>query len=286
MLECMESRINMMNNTYQVFMERKGMETRQRSSENYNREELECFGITVKSESKMIIKEKDIVFVIASKSSRVVKMLKALRNRGIRVHVFLRHLDEELFLEDIINYSDSVILYSHSKAVEHLMKTYKPKLVHIFCCYQYHEAELIIRMHVAKVILDNYDGYGGFVSVWNKSENALRRTKQERYCLENADGLTCRSFETQYNKRHMGYQFKGERILFLDYYDSQIEFKLKEGGRKGEAENRIAFFYGGGIPDLREENESPFACMKEFITMIEEKNVIFIYVRVVGTQKD
>lgn len=70
--------------------------------------------------------------------------------------------------------------------------------------------------------------------------------------LENADGLCCRMFETQYLKHTYHYQFKGKRLLFLDYCwnDVDVDSKPEKDGTS------LKFVYGGRlIPKPRTRTE-------------------------------
>jgi hypothetical protein len=55
---------------------------------------------------------------------------------------------------------------------------------------------------------------------------------KEKYCLENADGLCCRSLETQFAKRYLGYKYKGKRIFFPEYMWNEYRQNAKDENKK------------------------------------------------------
>ena len=198
------------------------------------------------------INGKQVVFVVDHPSPRVVKMMFALKNEGYETVAICRRTRNTLVLNQILMFASKVSFYSSKEKALHECKKYSPLAYHIFCCFKYDVAEFIIRNNIGRTVFDNYDGYKGYLP---KTEEKLEL--QEKYCLENADGLCCRSFESQYNKHVLKYKFKGKRILFLDYCWDNTPVEIRNAG------NELKFFYGGGI-NAEGSTKSPMDCHERF----------------------
>ena len=199
-------------------------------------------------------------------------MAKALKENGWEIVSICRVRRENLMANEMLKYSSRVVKYYSSHAALYHCRKYYGGLFHVFTCYKYDATALLIKSKIGKVIFDNYDGWGGFVSEWNKSDGGRRTAAQERFCLENADGLTCRSFESSYVKWHMGYQLKGKRLLFLDYCST-------ESGRykaPHQMNDPLIFFYGGGMPDEENQPDSPLSCMSDAAAIISKHSGKFL----------
>lgn len=92
-----------------------------------------------------------------------------------------------------------------------------PTVFHLFSCWNFQAAAAFMIYKPGKVVFDDYDVLAGMVNEAALDENLKIQFSLERFCLENADGICCRSLETQYAKRHMGYKYRGTRLFFTDY---------------------------------------------------------------------
>ncbi len=217
------------------------------------------------------LKAKRVVFVIDHSSPRVYKIIKQLNKNGWEIIAFYRYKRGKDIEREIGSYVKIIKKYVSAYAAYALCRQYEGSLFHVFCCYTYDVPELLIRKKVGKVVLDNYDGFAGFIAGWNRTRSGLKTAASERYCLENADGLTCRSFESQYNKHEMGYRFKRRRLLFLDYCSIEKEYYLREHKLNEEP----VFFYGGGVPDEVRYPDFPFSCLTETARILDKKGCCF-----------
>lgn len=220
--------------------------------------------------------EKRVVFVIDHRSPRVYKIMRELYKNGWEIISFCRikrgkagiKIDEEIF-----QYSSKVEQYISAHGALYRCRRHSGGLFHVFCCFTYDVPVLLIKKGVGKVIFDSYDGHAGFRAGWNKTKRNLKTAEKEKFCLENADGLTCRSLETQYNKWHMGYQFKGKRLLFLDYCSTEDGRYLREH----KLNETPTFFYANGLPDEINCPDIPEACVTETARILSEHGCKFIY---------
>ncbi len=201
---------------------------------------MQLFDIVCRTNKKQ--KTNQIVFVVDSPSPRVLKIIKALDKRGYEIIIVCRRKRGFIFSE-IKNYAYRIYFYTTKARALEVCHRYKPLVYHVFCCYRYEVAKGLIEAEIGKVVFDNYDGFAGFVVDWKDTKENRKIAAQEKFCLENADGMTCRSFETQYQKREMGYRFKGKRILFLDYCDCDKDVP------EYSTDTQLSLFYGGGITE-------------------------------------
>lgn len=110
-------------------------------------------------------------------------------------------------------------IHSHLKAAW-LIRKLNPKLVHLFSIWNFDISNALLHRKSefrAKFIFDDYDVFAGMIK-----QNVLNRSypgqlEKEKYCLEHADGICCRSLEIQYAKRKYGYKYSGKRIFFPEY---------------------------------------------------------------------
>lgn len=117
-------------------------------------------------------------------------------------------------------------LYKTQLSVHSIYKTFwiikrlKPKIIHVFSSWNFDLAYGLIRkknLLSAKVIFDDYDVLAGMLNERLSSIYFKKQVQIEKYCLENADGLCCRSLETQFAKRKLKYNLKAKRIFFPEY---------------------------------------------------------------------
>lgn len=185
------------------------------------------------------IEEYQVVFIVDYLKPRIIKMGNSLRKKGYRIILFLnrkqkRKVDKEIYFCDRM-------CFFNEEDLEHLYIKclwYRPLVYHIFCESNAPEWAVYLierKNRIGKIIYDQYDVYRGFVT-----DRFDQNAKREKYCLERADGLCCRMFETQYLKQKFHYQFK-KRILFFDYCWNTFHFM------PAQRKDKIKFVYGGRL---------------------------------------
>ncbi|MEW6235204.1 MAG: hypothetical protein AB1656_07435 [Candidatus Omnitrophota bacterium] len=142
--------------------------------------------------------------------SREAKIAYGLQQNGWKV--VLLHKEEPTF--DPAQYCAEHRSYRSSWEALLLASQYSPVVYHVFSCWNFNTAELFVRHRPGKIVFDDYDVLAGMVDEERLESKYPKQLNKERYCLENADGLCCRSIETQYAKRHHGYKYSGSRIFF------------------------------------------------------------------------
>jgi hypothetical protein len=156
---------------------------------------------------------RQVVFVSDILRIREVKLAQALRGAGWEVVLLSR--DEPSF--DVSACFPTRLRYRDSWEALSLAARYSPLAYHVFAGWSYHTAEAFVRHRPGKIILDPYDILAGMARPSYLRRRHPGQSSLERYCLENADGICCRSIETQYLKREMGYRYRGRRIFFPDF---------------------------------------------------------------------
>jgi hypothetical protein len=180
-----------------------------------------------------------VVFVSDEPGSREAKLAYGLRQLGwqtILLHKVRPNFDPARFFSEYYCYD------TPQSAVRQACR-YRPIVYHVFANWQFATAAELIRYRPGPVIFDDYDVFGGIMGESFLAERR-RQVEYERFCLEQANGLICRSLETQ-SPRRMGYRFRGPRLLLLDGCwgtnlnpTAELRFPLKD----------IHLVYCGNVP--------------------------------------
>ncbi len=153
-----------------------------------------------------------VVVVSDSPRSREAKIAYGLQQSGWQVVLLYRQtptFSNAKYCVDSRRYGD------HWEAL-YLASHYYPVAYHVFANCRFMTAATLIRYKPGKIVFDDYDVMAGMLQPEFANTQYPGELELEKYCLENADGICCRNLETQYAKRHLGYRFKGPRLLFLD----------------------------------------------------------------------
>jgi len=108
-------------------------------------------------------------------------------------------------------------LYKSVYGANYFTKKIKSRVYHVFSSWNFDVAYSVIKNKPGKIVFDDYDVLAGMVSEEFLNSHYPSQLKKEKYCLENADALCCRSLETQFAKHNLKYNIKGERIFFPEY---------------------------------------------------------------------
>lgn len=186
--------------------------------------------------------EKRVVVLIAERvKPRIVKIGHALKKRKYKVIFFLKKENRSELRRAETSFYSKVHFFNKKEDLYMKCLLFSPAMYHIFAEAVVPEwAEYLVRKkgELGKIVYDQYDVYRGIVA--NTFDEIAGR---EKYCFENADGLCCRMFESQYLKHKFHYRFKGKRILFLDYcwnYGKVPQLEVK-------GNSSLKFVYGGRL---------------------------------------
>lgn len=182
-----------------------------------------------------------IVFVAQFMSPRLEKIGYALRKKGYKV-ILLLH--EEGRTIGTVSGSrtkpyDKLSFFSGVRDLYMLCMSVRPLVYHVFTGSQVEDWAVFLvknKRRIGKIVYDQYDIYRDMYAEQNS-----RIIENEKYCMEHADGLVCRSFQTQYLKEKYGYQFGKRRLLFLDYCWNRKRIKR----RRKSPQEELRIVYGG-----------------------------------------
>lgn len=193
--------------------------------------------------------KKCVVFIVQCYKPRVAKIAYALTLKGYKVILLLDECSKQVGFavnrNDKDKFFSKVYYFGNNEKLFRIAKKYSPLVYHIFSeSYVPDYAEFIIKnkAEFGKIVFDIYDVYKDMAVYSNKIiEN------RERLCLENADGICCRSFETQHLKRKYNYKFKHRRLLFFDYCWGDLEHDEKVTPCNEDPNELLKIVYGGRI---------------------------------------
>ena len=151
-----------------------------------------------------------VVFVANKPISREAKLAFGLKRAGFDVVLICR--EEPNFTA--ADYFSGVHRYRTSDEALAMALSYNPWVYHIFANWNYEMPALFIRKRPGTIVLDDYDVMAGMVKKDFVHRTYPGNLALERFCLDNADGLCCRSLEQRYGRRFLGYRFRG-KVLFL-----------------------------------------------------------------------
>jgi len=227
-------------------------------------------------ESKNIrtIEMNQVVFVADIPDSRVIKLAYGLKQLGWNV-TLLHGQDPGYNLE---KYFAKVQQYKNTQEALNLIASYKPLLYHVFASWNYFIPAMLINQKLGKIVFDNYDVMAGMVKEDFLKKHYPKNLELERFCLENADGLCCRSLEMQYAKRHLGYQYKGKRIFLLDCcWSSGTTVNLHSVSKMNDA---LHLAYCGNIST---QKNAPFNYHYEVSVLLSKNHIHYhIYPSMIG----
>ncbi|MBI5686976.1 MAG: hypothetical protein HZC54_18050 [Verrucomicrobia bacterium] len=188
---------------------------------------------------KRLRTSKQVVFVADRPSSREAKLAYGLRQNGWQV--ILLHKEPAAF--DLSRCCHEARQYSDAREALELACSYAPVAYHLFSSWNFDVAETLVRYKPGKIVFDDYDVLAGMIRSDYLEAHYACQVALERYCLENADGLCCRSLETQYPKRRMGYRYRGKRLLLLDccWNDQPVAPRPPAAGE-------LHLVYAGNVP--------------------------------------
>ncbi len=159
------------------------------------------------------VTDRQLVIVSDQPRSREAKLGVALKHAGWRT--VLLHRRPPNF--DAARYFDEIHTYEGSWQALRIALTYSPEAYHVMVNTDYRVAELFVERRPGVVVLDSYDLIAGMYAdeFLVRRPDLVDQIQRERYCLEHADGLCCRSREVDFVRSALGYD-TAPNILFPD----------------------------------------------------------------------
>lgn len=158
------------------------------------------------------VQDRFIVFVTDRPGARDAKLAWGLKQNGW--NVILLHKEKPIYNPQ--QYYSDTIQYHNSDEALSIARNFQPAIFHLFSTWIHNTAATFIKNKPGKVVFDDYDVMAGMVKKDFLDKNYPGQLEMERLCMENADGLCCRSPQTQYAKQNLGYRFGGDRLLMVD----------------------------------------------------------------------
>lgn len=157
---------------------------------------------------------KSVLLVADKVWPRLCKIGYGLRQNGVRVVLLHR------FPPSVGNTAECFDEMIRFEAVEEAASyaiRLQPYVIHIFSCWNFDLASFFILNKVGTIVFDDYDVFAGVVRESFATQCYPGFMELERYCLENAHGITCRDMLLQVGKKQLHYNIPGRIIYFPDY---------------------------------------------------------------------
>lgn len=204
-----------------------------------------------------------IIFTVRDLSPRVNKIINCLKNREYSIELILMPdvIKRAHILEDIVETCENIY---ECKCIEEVMWHLNHSdafINHIFNANCNDCAAIILKMKslFPKAIFEQYDVLEGMYTTVSQNELNL-----ERYCMEEAQGVCCRGFETEYLKKYKNYLIRD--FVFLDYYER------REQSAEYTPQEELSICYVGGIATERAYPGASYACYLELARLCEKNH--------------
>lgn len=213
------------------------------------------------------VEKKKVVFVVGDLTPRTVKIAKALKGMGYQLEIYAypnAYLRASCF-DELMQLQIIFIQCKTMLELLHCLIVAQSEVIHIFThseCSYYDRIVIQLKGILPPMVYDEYDITGAFYT--NASQQVV---DDEKYCLENADGICNRGFEIEYLKQGCNYCISAPNIQFSDYCN-EIQYN------KAERLSELSFCYVGGIVSQREYPDF-FENFKNFAKMCKVNNCHF-----------
>lgn len=213
-----------------------------------------------------------ILFVVENFSARVVKIAKALKDKGKEVFLLLdgREKDNAMWrsLCDILDKEKiEYLFFGPIEELLFLLQKNQGCKIHIFSNpWVPYIAYILVKLQnvIGSVVFENYDIANGFHTILDDE-----MLKLERYCIENARGVCYREYSLDYLTDVLDFHISGNTIRFLDYCSDEKSRFCRES-----ASTELSLCYVGGIEPKEEHPDTPFEHI-EFASLCERNRCHF-----------
>jgi hypothetical protein len=219
-------------------------------------------------------KNKDkIVFLIANISPRIIKMAEALDKEGYKIYAIYY---PNVIMKNMINYKiidlcEKKLFCSNVEELLYNLIISKAMIIHLFSDIGNSDISHFLIRHkklFPKIVFEQYDIANDMYS--NSLFSTINdKRKDEKYCLENADGICSRGFELDYLINSKKIRIKGKNIIFFDYCNDEIVSKNKDN------DESLSICYAGGIATEQQYPGAPYACFLMLAKKCEENRCHF-----------
>lgn len=204
---------------------------------------------------------KKIVIVVENFAPRVLKIARALKDKGRDVVVLLDRKVKEYagkkFCSSLLQINIKHYFYTKIEELMFLILQNKGAIIHIFTnAGNMYSAYILIKFqcYIGKVVFENYDLINGFYT--NFDDDILML---ERYCLENAAGVCYREYSLSFLTDILGIHIQGKIIRFWDYCSDRIYTYIDKN-----EDRELSLCYAGGVITEEEYPDCPFGGFLQF----------------------
>lgn len=153
----------------------------------------------------------EVVFVCDKPHSRIAKVGYGLKSLGCRVVLLHRDALPTKYADRSF---DETHCYRDPAGALELARRFRPLMYHVFSSWDFATAALLLKERPGRIVFDDYDVASGVVRPEFLAANYPTLQESERFCLEQADGITCRDLLLQSTKRRLDYRI-GRKLLYL-----------------------------------------------------------------------
>lgn len=202
--------------------------------------------------------ENKIIFAVGDLTPRALKIISAMQNTKNEIKL-LYYPDTSIRAICTEEIDKTGISIRECKCIEELIYyiiVEHARILHMFSKIENTIISYILvkmRSLMPYLIYDQYDIINEFY--YKYPSNWL---EEERFCLENADGVCNRGYELDYLKQKFSYHFKGKVIQFFDYCRND-----RNVYNKPELKEELSICYAGGVITEKEYPDSPVVCWLE-----------------------
>ena len=213
-----------------------------------------------------------ILLIVGNLSPRVIKIAGALQKKGYTVEVlcYLKGWINKVFLKKLEENSDIYLFCNTLEEMMYQLIYSGARIAHVFSNMSISNVVRVLidgKELFPKIALDQYDIANEMYPF--VSQEIL---DEERYCLENVEGLVCRGFELEYLVNQMGYKISAQMIEFFDYCDDlEIDNEIKKN------EDELSLCYAGGLVAENEWKDASYFRLLEYADVCE-KNKCHLHV--------
>jgi hypothetical protein len=207
-----------------------------------------------------------VVFVSDQPRYREAKLAAGLKSAGWDVVLLSKappEFDPSLHFSRAIRYRDAW------EALQ-VASEFSPVAFHVFANWFYSTPWAFVQHPPGKIVIDPMDVLGGLTRPQLLDIHYPGQEALERLCFERAHGLCCRSLETQYQKRALGYRFGGKRIFFPDY---SLGISPQSAASRGDGEIHVAHI--GSITIEKHEPEDRVGHFLEIARVLARDRIHF-----------
>ena len=228
-------------------------------------EDLLCIEKEIDQLVKKKKEKKKLVFLVSVITPRIIKIIGALQPReySITVILFSEKSCAPFFEKALVDTGVSVLVcHSEAETIYTVWKE-RPFAIHIFNHggdFNKVRYNMIRRKELFSPIV--YEVYDIMNHMYiNVNSNALY---EEKFCIENADGVVNRGYELKFLEEQCGFKISGKKIQFLDYCND-TDVKLSQCRN-----TELSICYAGHFTTSRNYPD-PFSTAWDYLIELCEK---------------